>query len=80
MEDLCRMWTSTKRWTNYMKYTFKVTEDNVEGIKEMPAMSFKKLLKSLTTSNPKWNGIIEYFNKNSNVTFHIIKGRKLWRT
>ena len=42
-----------------MRYKFKVTEDGKEGI-EKEAMSFKKVLKSLVTPNPKWTGWIAY--------------------
>ena len=45
-----------------MRYKFKVTEDGKEGI-EKEAMSFKKVLKSLVTPNPKWTGWIAYKNK-----------------
>ena len=38
-----------------MKYKFKVTEDG-KPEEEKGAMSFKKLLKSLVTPNPKWTG------------------------
>ena len=39
-----------------MKYKFKVTEDG-KPEKEKESMSFKKLLKSLVTPNPKWTGL-----------------------
>ena len=58
-----------------MKYTFKITEDKAET-KEVPAMSFKKALKSLITANPKWNGIIEYVNKKERGIRHVIKEGK----
>ena len=45
-----------------MRYKFKVTEDGKPEV-EKEAMSFKKLLKSLVTSNPKWTGFISYENK-----------------
>ena len=42
-----------------MKYKFKVTEDG-KPEEEKEAMSFKKLLKSLVTPNPKWTGLLNY--------------------
>ena len=45
-----------------MKYKFKVTEDG-KPEEEKEAMSFKKLLKSLVTPNPKWTGFMSYENK-----------------
>ena len=60
-----------------MRYKFKVTEDGKEGI-EKEAMSFKKVLKSLVTPNPKWSGWIAYKNKKDKYVKHIIlKGKKV---
>ena len=42
-----------------MKYTFTITKDGAES-EEKAAMSYKKVLKSLTTSEPKWSGVIKY--------------------
>jgi len=58
-----------------MRYRFKVTEDGKEGI-EKEAMSFKKLLKSLVTPNPKWTGWIAYKNKKDKYVKHIILNGK----
>ena len=59
-----------------MKYKFQVTEDGKKEEKE--AMSFKKLLKSLVTSNPKWTGFISYENKKGRfVTHSILKGKRI---
>jgi len=58
-----------------MRYRFKVTEDGKEGI-EKEAMSFKKLLKSLVTPNPKWTGWIVYKNKKDKYVKHIILNGK----
>ena len=42
-------------------------------------MSFKKLLKSLAITNPKWTGTLSYINKKGKHTIHnIIKGKKIW--
>ena len=59
-----------------MKYKFQVTEDGKKEEKE--AMSFKKLLKSLVTSNPKWTGWIAYQNKKDRYVKHsILKGKRI---
>ena len=59
-----------------MKYKFQVTEDGKKEEKE--TMSFKKLLKSLVTSNPKWTGFISYENKKGRwITHSILKGKKI---
>ena len=60
-----------------MRYKFKVTEDGKEEI-EKEAMSFKKLLKSLVTPNPKWTGYISYENKKKRMVYHnILKGKRI---
>ena len=60
-----------------MKYKFKVTEDG-KPEEEKEAMSFKKLLKSLVTPNPKWTGFISYENKKGRwITHSILKGKKI---
>ena len=60
-----------------MRYKFKVTEDGKEEI-EKEAMSFKKLLKSLITPNPKWTGWIAYQNKKDKYVKHnILKGKRI---
>ena len=60
-----------------MKYKFKIQEENKE-IEEKEGMSFKKTLKSLVMTNPKWNGIIEYINKKGREVAHTIKkGKKI---
>ena len=60
-----------------MRYKFKVTEDGKEEI-EKEAMSFKKLLKSLVTPNPKWTGWIAYKNKKDRYVKHsILKGKRI---
>tara|TARA_R100001443_G_scaffold689_1_gene2749 strand:+ start:3042 stop:3224 length:183 start_codon:yes stop_codon:yes gene_type:complete len=59
-----------------MKYKFTITEDGKEK-EEKEGMSFKKILKSLVTPNPKWSGSIEYRNKKSRDMFHkILNGKK----
>ena len=60
-----------------MKYTFTVTEEGKEP-EEKESMSFKKLLKSLVTPNPKWTGFMSYENKKGRfVTHSILNGKKI---
>jgi len=60
-----------------MRYKFKVTEDGKEEI-EKEAMSFKKILKSLVNTNPKWTGFLHYTNKKGRpVTHDILNGKKI---
>ena len=61
-----------------MKYKFKIKEDGKEE-EEKESMSFKKILKSLAITNPKWTGTLSYINKKGKHTIHnIIKGKKTW--
>ena len=60
-----------------MKYKFKVVEDGKPEI-EKEAMSFKKVLKSLVTPNPKWTGWIAYKNKKDKYVKHsILNGKRI---
>ena len=60
-----------------MRYKFKITEDGKPEI-EKEAMSFKKLLKSLVTPNPKWTGWIAYKNKKDRYVNHtILNGKRV---
>ena len=60
-----------------MKYKFKIQEENKE-IEEKEGMSFKKILKSLVTPNPKWTGWIAYKNKKDKYVKHnILKGKRI---
>jgi len=59
-----------------MRYKFKVTEDG-KPEEEKEEMSFKKVLKSLVTSNPKWTGFMSYKNKKGRMVYHnILNGKK----
>ena len=59
-----------------MKYTFTVTEDG-KPEEQKESMSFKKLLKSLITPNPKWTGLLNYTNKKGrSVTHRILNGKR----
>jgi len=60
-----------------MKYKFKVREEGKEDI-EKEGMSFKRILKSLVTLNPKWTGWIAYKNKKDRYVKHnILKGKRI---
>jgi len=60
-----------------VRYKFKVTEDG-KPEEEKEAMSFKKLLKSLVTPNPKWTGWIAYKNKKDKYVKHsILNGKRV---
>jgi len=60
-----------------MRYKFKVTEDDKPEV-EKEAMSFKKVLKSLVTPNPKWTGWIAYKNKKDKYVKHsILNGKRV---
>ena len=60
-----------------MRYKFKIVENGKEEI-EKEAMSFKKLLKSLVTPNPKWTGFMSYENKKGRHVVHsILNGKKI---
>ena len=60
-----------------MKYKFTVSEDGKEP-EQKESMSFKKLLKSLVTPNPKWTGLLNYTNKKGrSVTHRILNGKKI---
>ena len=59
-----------------MRYKFKIVEDG-KSEEEKEAMSFKKLLKSLVTPNPKWTGWIAYKNKKKRMVYHnILNGKR----
>ena len=57
-----------------MKYKFEVTKDGKKEEKE--SMSYKKLLKSLVTPNPKWTGFLNYTNKKGRFVTHSIQNGK----
>ena len=60
-----------------MKYKFTVTEEGKEP-EEKDSMSFKKLLKSIVNTNPKWTGFLHYTNKKGRpVTHDILNGKKI---
>ena len=59
-----------------MRYKFKIQEEDKE-IEEKEGMSYKKVLKSLVTPNPKWTGWIAYKNKKKRMVYHnILNGKR----
>jgi hypothetical protein len=59
-----------------MKYTFEILNgDNGEKTKK-DAMSYKKALKSILVSNPKFNGALYYTNKKGKYVMHSISNGK----
>ena len=59
-----------------MRYKFKIHEEGKED-EDKEEMSFKKMLKSLITPNPKWTGWIAYKNKKDKYVRHnILKGKR----
>ena len=62
-----------------MKYTFTITKDGAES-EEKAAMSYKKVLKSLTTSEPKWSGVNKYINKKQKEVIHFIRNGRKYKT
>ena len=62
-----------------MKYKFKITKDGAEP-EEKEAMSYKKLLKSLITAEPKWSGTIKYINKKQMYVIHFISNGRKYNT
>ena len=59
-----------------MKYKFKILDGDTGTMTDTENMSYKKVLKSLTAINPKYNGAIYYTNKNDNYICHTISNGK----
>ena len=62
-----------------MKYKFKITKDGSES-EDKEGMSYKKLLKSLITAEPKWSGTIKYINKKQKDVIQFIRDGKKYST
>jgi hypothetical protein len=61
-----------------MKYKFEILDGDKGEKSEIEAMSFKKALKSILISKPKFNGALYYTNKKGKYVCHSIsKGKKL---
>ena len=58
-----------------MKYTFTILEDG-QAEEKKDGMSYKRILKSLLTTNPKWTGWIRYINKKNKEILHSISNGK----
>ena len=63
-----------------MKHTFTITKDGAAEPEKKAAMSYKKVLKSLTTSEPKWSGVIKYINKKQKEVIHFIRNGRKYKT
>ena len=71
------MWGLRAPQKGNMKYKFKITEEG-KPEEEKERMSFKKILKSLVSTNPKWTGFLRYTNKKGRpVTHDILNGKKI---
>ena len=55
-----------------MKYTYAITHEDGKA-EELQAMSFKKMLKSLLSKYPKFNGWCSYINKHGNALVKIFE-------
>ena len=62
-----------------MKYKFIILEEGQQQ-EEKEAMSYKKLLKSLITAEPKWSGSIKYTNKKQKDVIHFIRNGRKYNT
>ena len=61
-----------------MKYKFEILDGDKGEKSEIEAMSFKKALKSILISKPKFNGALYYTNKKGREVIHsIVKGNKI---
>ena len=58
-----------------MNYTFTILEEG-QAEEKREGMSYKRLLKSLKTENPKWTGWIKYVNKKNKEILHSISNGK----
>ena len=78
LDELANLWEKTKDPIyKDLWYKFTVTEEGKEP-EEKESMSFKKLLKSIVNTNPKWTGSLNYNNKKGReVTHNILKGKKI---
>ena len=62
-----------------MKFLYKIKAGD-EKEHSMEAMSYKKLLKSLITAEPKWSGTIKYINKKQKDVIHFISNGRKYNT
>ena len=59
-----------------MRYKFKILDGDTGENSETENMSFKKALKHLLITKPKFNGALFYTNKKGNYSMHNIAGGK----
>jgi len=61
-----------------MKYKFEILDGDKGEKTEAENMSYKKMLKSILTTKPKFNGALYYTNKKGRYIMHSIKdGKKI---
>ena len=61
-----------------MRYKFKILDGDTGENSETENMSFKKALKHLLISKPKFNGALFYTNKKGNYIIHnVSQGRRV---
>lgn len=58
------------------RYKFKILNGDTGENSEIENMSFKKALKSILTTKPKFNGALYYTNKKGKYVMHSIKNGK----
>ena len=58
-----------------MRYEYTVTKESGE-VELMKAMSWKKMLKSLSLKTPKFSGKIAYINKKGNALTKVMSNGK----
>jgi len=61
-----------------MRYKFKILDGDTGENSETENMSFKKALKHLLITKPKFNGALFYTNKKGNYIIHnVSQGRRV---
>ncbi len=61
-----------------MRYKFKILDGDTGENKETENMSYKKALKHILITKPKFNGALYYTNKKGNsITHHISNGKRV---
>jgi len=61
-----------------MRYKFKILDGDTGENSETENMSYKKALKHILITKPKFNGALSYTNKKGNYIMHnIARGRRV---
>ena len=61
-----------------MRYQFKILDKDSGENSETENMSYKKALKHILITKPKFNGALSYTNKKGNAVMHTIsQGRRV---